>query len=1518
MSETTSKQSNKEQVIFEIGVNISNYEKALQNLAAKVEHLENLHNQAGKTMSGSLTGVETKTKKLGDEGKKTGDKLKEGFEKAGKGAEKGRKETEKFDKEIKKVLKSSDNLKKILMGLVGVISFAFITREVGKTVEAFRQQELAVNSLNQALKNQGIYSDDLSKQYQTMAGDLQKVTTFGDEQIIQSVSLLTAYTKQKVITKELVASILDFSKATGMDLNGAFMLVGKTIGSSTNALSRYGINLKKGMTESEKMTAVQEALEKKFGGSAEAAAKGAGKFDQFKNLIGDLYEDVGGLLTPALVDVTEVLIDLITEARNFINNEGEDLKATFQNMAVSVTSFKDEMNDTDFSLFKEGLKTLTIMANGLSAALKSVLFILSQIGNASQVLSDLQRDYLAWSTRAGVRIEQNLKDLSDPGKFIEGIKNPGKRLEENFNNWKNTFLKNIEDASGVMKNATTKFDQNSTKNWKNFVTSIGKNQTAILDAWMNNIGQRMKNLNRQLNEKLVDIGMGNQGGGPSVPEAGDGKTKKGKSFGLLNTLRREALESELIEKFRGSERAPKVKLNIPVELNPTLNEDTVKKLGLTADDVAQDFASMFDKAKEIRKDYVEFTRETNEKQLKIEEDYSEKLSTLKAKHQAKLIEITTADAEGGQKTEAIELENQKYLNDRATILREYFKKVNDLKKDAYEKTKDWAEKESKVIIEELKKQVDARDQLTATNRRAVIEIQALEKQTAGERKLMLAKMSEDAISIIEAEYQIRTDKINESIELERLSADLKIKELDKELQKTDLIASLRAQIEQQKVNITQESVAKIDALEQQLTNANLDRTQKEIDAYAQMFQQRLGFIGKLSSFMGQFFGQNNIFSKVGGFISQQGGFITELFKNLGAFGNTGKSAWSGLLKAAGLPIGGTAATAMPAMAAGYTPAVWGSSASNAGFWGNMMGVGTQGTSLLGKALPLLGGAGVGGLLGWNLGYSKGWLGPVAGTASGALTGLALGGGLGALIGGGAGLIGGLLGWIFGGRSRREKKNIGIVTSQESSALQARENEINGLLTFADQAKNLNDYNSVLGSAESKIGDLNKQIETINYRLSAQFYKKRTGEAAEARDQLLARAQQQKDALERTIAQMKEAIRQRQELIKKTLEELSRSYAELTVSIIQDPFRFPKEQIEQAKKDVLAQFEEIQKEFGADAPEIVDLARKVYQAQLKQIEIESKQIALDIEREKNNILSEMAIEHAKASGASELEVLQEEKAAMMKSLELDMKELRLKYADNEDMLTRITQYEVDKRKNLLEEFKDQYLDVLELIEQRAEIAGSLDFQRQKTRAEQRSEQIQEIDDQLKTFFASYGINDIQDLYSADELKEITDFLGNHPEILAGNVATSTVAGTAQTAAVSSYYPALSLLISSVSNPVNDIVSTVSGAIKSISDLTLEQYQNLTSSWMGSSEFQQLLSDRTAYINTHPNEPVTTPSWYYTPSQSFLNDYLSKLNASTINNNQSITINVTGVTGQDVADQILTTLGRYFSDLKVYSS
>ncbi len=214
-----------------------------------------------------------------------------------------------LDKASKETAGLSDSLSSVAQK--SAIAFAALTAEIGFSVAAYRQSEEATNRLSAALQNQGIFSRDLVDKYKDQATAIQNLTGISDEAILNAQTAIQGYIGQKEVTQELTLAIADFAKAQGVDLSTAAQLVGKSIGTSTNALTRYGIEVDASATKAEKLDQVIVQLNARYSGQAAAAGAGLGAIVKLKETFGDLQEEIGARFAPALTFVANKLNQML-------------------------------------------------------------------------------------------------------------------------------------------------------------------------------------------------------------------------------------------------------------------------------------------------------------------------------------------------------------------------------------------------------------------------------------------------------------------------------------------------------------------------------------------------------------------------------------------------------------------------------------------------------------------------------------------------------------------------------------------------------------------------------------------------------------------------------------------------------------------------------------------------------------------------------------------------------------------------------------------------------------------------------------------------------------------------------------------------------------------------------------------------------------------------------------------------------------------------------------------------------
>ena len=163
--------------------------------------------------------------------------------------------------------KGTEMFKKMGAAIAGAFTVAAIISFSKQSVAAYQDQIRAEAKLRTALKGQEGAIKNLIRQ----SNELQRTTLFGDDQIVNAQGLLAMYVKEESQLKKLTPLVLDFAQAKGMDLASAANLVGKTFGSSTNSLTRYGIEVEGVSGSSQRFNDIMEGLTKTVQGQAEGA-----------------------------------------------------------------------------------------------------------------------------------------------------------------------------------------------------------------------------------------------------------------------------------------------------------------------------------------------------------------------------------------------------------------------------------------------------------------------------------------------------------------------------------------------------------------------------------------------------------------------------------------------------------------------------------------------------------------------------------------------------------------------------------------------------------------------------------------------------------------------------------------------------------------------------------------------------------------------------------------------------------------------------------------------------------------------------------------------------------------------------------------------------------------------------------------------------------------------------------------------------------------------------------------------
>ncbi len=194
---------------------------------------------------------------------------------------------------------------------VSAVAFAALTAEVIVSSKALAVEQRALEEVNQALQNQGIYTEDLAGKYRKWAEAIETKTGVDGDAISSSQALMQSLIGQTQITEEATKAIVDFSVAKKVDLAQAFELIGKGVAGNVAMLKRYGIEVSSTGTREERLAEITEKLTQRFGGQAEAATKQLGVYKLVEAQFGNLQKAIASRFAPALEALGQKLASVL-------------------------------------------------------------------------------------------------------------------------------------------------------------------------------------------------------------------------------------------------------------------------------------------------------------------------------------------------------------------------------------------------------------------------------------------------------------------------------------------------------------------------------------------------------------------------------------------------------------------------------------------------------------------------------------------------------------------------------------------------------------------------------------------------------------------------------------------------------------------------------------------------------------------------------------------------------------------------------------------------------------------------------------------------------------------------------------------------------------------------------------------------------------------------------------------------------------------------------------------------------
>jgi hypothetical protein len=181
------------------------------------------------------------------------------------------------------------------------------------SVKAFDEQIKAETKLRTALKGDERAFENLTKQ----ATEFQKVSLFGDEQIITQQAYLASLGMTEETINKVIAASLDLAAGTGQTLEFGVKNLAKTFAGLTGELGESIPALKELTKEELMLGGAVDVVSEAFAGQAlELTKVGLGPFEQLKMVLSDVSEEFGKLILENIEPLKTSLQGLASNLRN--------------------------------------------------------------------------------------------------------------------------------------------------------------------------------------------------------------------------------------------------------------------------------------------------------------------------------------------------------------------------------------------------------------------------------------------------------------------------------------------------------------------------------------------------------------------------------------------------------------------------------------------------------------------------------------------------------------------------------------------------------------------------------------------------------------------------------------------------------------------------------------------------------------------------------------------------------------------------------------------------------------------------------------------------------------------------------------------------------------------------------------------------------------------------------------------------------------------------------------------------
>lgn len=186
---------------------------------------------------------------------------------------------------------------------------------INSSISAYARQEGAEANLAAAIRATGAQAKDAAESLKALASNLQAITAYGDETVLEMEALAVSFGVPADKMRECMEGAIGLSKAFKVDLKMATAMAAEALQGKTLRLNSYIPALKNATSDAERLSLAQMAMVRGFSQAKAETETLEGAVRQCSNIWGDNAEIVGKSLAPAY----RAFIEIVTSLGKFLN-----------------------------------------------------------------------------------------------------------------------------------------------------------------------------------------------------------------------------------------------------------------------------------------------------------------------------------------------------------------------------------------------------------------------------------------------------------------------------------------------------------------------------------------------------------------------------------------------------------------------------------------------------------------------------------------------------------------------------------------------------------------------------------------------------------------------------------------------------------------------------------------------------------------------------------------------------------------------------------------------------------------------------------------------------------------------------------------------------------------------------------------------------------------------------------------------------------------------------------------------